>query len=614
MIISSALYYNFNTSKAVAVANLPGNLTSPNEARLPSVASSNESTAAVNPSNITSVTNSIISNISSTKNFAKIGDIDVKSLSRQAKISLATKETGKTSETVLPTRAGYNDTKAYLQAKIGSSAAEPKRDQTIFDFSPYTASSLISTNATGSAGSAVTPAPTSSSTSSSQPSRLSATGSPQSLSTAGPASALTINQTARGRDQLVKVNMVLNDSLDIISGCGILRCSPSDNQVGVGPNHVLQMVNVAGKVWTKNDGNSVQYFALKDFFRTGNDQISDPYVFFDPDSGRWFTSLFDVTSESYHIAVSKTDDPTGSWTVYNLASFDSCPDQGRFAVNRDLFVISVNDFGPKCSNGFKGVQFTIASKQDLINSASTIRSQTQPVNPSLFSLLPVQPLTVSPTMFMASVGDFGTSSVELISINGIPPNATVTPSSVPITPTVAPPPANQPQLPNPEVGPFFVDTGDGRISSASYRDGKIWIAFNDECKLGMKRDCIRLIQLDTTNLKKPIQDFDVAARGADVYYPTLSIDNGGNMILAFGISSTSIFPSIMITAQNSSSTLNTVEKPVFLIKATAPDATGRYGDYDGSALDSNTNIWITHQYNKSTSGWSTLIASLSHGP
>lgn len=603
MMISYVLFYNINTASAVTAVN---STAKPNQT---GGVPGNASTAAVNPSNITSITNSIISNITSTKDFAKIANINVAAISKQAKLSLTAKQTNETKETVIPTRAGYNDTKAYLQAKIGASAVTTPRELTLYTFIPNsTAPSVISTNASSSvAPTAATPTSPSPSPQALRPSSNTTTsGSTQLQPSSASSAALALAGNQGLRPESVKVNMALKDALDITTGCGTLLCSPSDNVVGVGPNHVVQMVNLAGKIWNKTNGMTVQYFALKDFFRTGNHQISDPYIYFDQDSGKWFASLFDVTSESYRISVSRTDDPTGTWSVFNLASFNSCPDQGRFAVNRDLFVISVNDFGPKCTDGFKGVQYTIAAKQDLVSGASTIRSQTQPVNPSLFSVLPVQPLTSTSDMYMASVGDFGTSSVQLLLISGIPPNATTKQTSIPITPSVAPVQAKQPGDSN------LLDTADGRISSASHRDGKIWIAFNDLCDQGKtKHDCIRLIQLDVNNLQRPVQDFDIAAKGADVFYPTLSTDIGGNMILAFGISSQSIYPSIMVTTQSPSSALNAIEKPMYLIKGTVAEDSGRYGDYDGSAFDSNVNIWITHQYNKNSSGWSTLVASLS---
>jgi len=103
----------------------------------------------------------------------------------------------------------------------------------------------------------------------------------------------------------------------------------------------------------------------------------------------------------------------------------------------------------------------------------------------------------------------------------------------------------------------------------------------------------------------------LAAKGSDIFYPALTIDNGGNLLMAFGISSTSMYPSIMIATQNPSSMTNTVEKPVFLIKGSVADNSGRYGDYDDAELDSNSTAWFTHQYNKDESGWSTLISSVS---
>ena len=171
---------------------------------------------------------------------------------------------------------------------------------------------------------------------------------------------------------------------------------------------------------------------------------------------------------------------------------------------------------------------------------------------------------------MASVGDFGTTSVQILSITGNPPNATATATSIPIKASIAPVQAHQPGDSN------TLDTADGRIATASYKDGKIWLAFNDKCQIEhVNHTCIRLLEIDTTNLQKPLQDFNLAAKGSDVFYPTLSIDNGGNLIMAFGISSSSIYPSIMVTTQSPSASVNTVETPVYLIKGTKADNSGR---------------------------------------
>jgi hypothetical protein len=581
VITTSTLHYHDNVVKAVS--------TNSTENRTAAVVSGLGATAAVNASNIISVSKGIASNISNSSNFIKLGEIDVKTVSNLAKLSVAQKPINETTnETVVPTRAGYNDTRAYLTAKVGASKSITFKEQTLFTFSPLSSSPpLIST----------------------------AAATPEIARNLNSTATMTSpNDNSNVTQQFVKVNKVLNGTLDIETGCPVLKCTPPDDQLGVGPNHVVQMVNLAGKIWNKNDSNSIQYFALKDFFMTGGDQISDPYIIWDATSGKWFASLFDVASGSYHIAVSKSEDPTTSWIIYDLRTFATCPDQGRFSVNKDLFVIGVNDFHKGCSDGFIGAQYTIAAKNDMINGSQTIRSQTEPPNPSIFSVLPVQPLSSNPTLFMVTVGDFQTDFVQLYSITGIPPNATVVSNVIPIKHATAPPPttAKQPPLPNGEES-LMLDTGDGRVSTASYRDGKIWLAFNDQCQA--QKSCIRLIQLDTNDLKKPLQDFDLAAKeGADVFYPVLSTDVAGNMIMFFGISSHSIHPSVMVTGQRAISDPNTLAQPIFLVKGSVNENSGRYGDYDGIAIDSNTNIWVSHEYNKIQSGWSTFIASLSRQP
>src|SRR2546425_9096782 len=93
--------------------------------------------------------------------------------------------------------------------------------------------------------------------------------------------------------------------------------TPPDVQVAVGPNHVVEMVNVLGRISTKQ-GVEVQTFPLDTFFGVpSTDFISDPKVHFDTASGRWFTSITDVTTGRVLLEVSKSDDPAGLWNAYS---------------------------------------------------------------------------------------------------------------------------------------------------------------------------------------------------------------------------------------------------------------------------------------------------------
>ena len=102
---------------------------------------------------------------------------------------------------------------------------------------------------------------------------------------------------------------------------------PPDVPLDVGPTYVVQMVNLAGKIFTKQ-GLSVSTFSLPVFFKIGgiNDKLSDPRVIYDSLSGRWFASLGDGTTNDVRVAASTTNDPTGVWNVYRFG-FSNCPDQ-----------------------------------------------------------------------------------------------------------------------------------------------------------------------------------------------------------------------------------------------------------------------------------------------
>jgi hypothetical protein len=102
-------------------------------------------------------------------------------------------------------------------------------------------------------------------------------------------------------------------------------CFPPDVQLAAGTKYVVEMVNLDGAIYTKN-GTLIKSFGLEFLFNPnavkdlqGSDvTMSDPVLLFDNASGRWFASISDITAHSVSVAVSKTDDPTGVWRIYNF--------------------------------------------------------------------------------------------------------------------------------------------------------------------------------------------------------------------------------------------------------------------------------------------------------
>src|SRR5438093_34260 len=72
------------------------------------------------------------------------------------------------------------------------------------------------------------------------------------------------------------------------------------------------------------------------------------------ESARWLAGIFDGPKGGEKIAVSTTGDPTGSWFVYTVTyprqPGGGCPDQGKGAVDSDIFALGFNEFsGAGCT-------------------------------------------------------------------------------------------------------------------------------------------------------------------------------------------------------------------------------------------------------------------------
>lgn len=448
-----------------------------------------------------------------------------------------------------------------------------------------------------------------------------------------------------------QINPSSSRSLIGFEGLAQNCCSPPDIQIAAGEgssNYVVEMVNLDGAIYTKS-GTLVKAFDLHQFFspsnnsfsKSNNDDFTDPSLLFDNLSGRWFAAISDTTTQSVRVAVSKTNDPTAVWRVYDfhikLSQPDSCSDQPFIGVSKDKFIFTINNWSNNCNwysdnspPKFRGVQFSIADKQDLVDGVNHVRSVQSRPDLSYFSLHPV--LTMSPTsaLIIVTVGDFNHNNLQTIYIDGnsiynlyfrISSNSIQTThiAADGIQPIIIVNHTRQQQLQQQQLTKEpKVSTGDARIQSASWYQGKLWIAFNDGCFPNgdiKSRSCIRFIQLNTntnnnTTNNRVIQDFDVAAVGSSLYYPALAIDRAGNVGVIFGYSSQFVYPSLLVSMRLVNDAPNTIEQPLLLKLGTENELSNRYGDYFGAFTDPSSNdspiIWVAGQYHAMNT-WSTYI-------
>ena len=382
---------------------------------------------------------------------------------------------------------------------------------------------------------------------------------------------------------------------------------PSDVQVAVGPNHVVEFVNVAGEIWTKM-GASVSIFSLHSFFTIGNTHsIGDPKILYDSSSGRWFASILDTSTDTVVLAVSTTSDPTvAGWHIYNMTFGSNCPDQPILGISNDKIVLSSNDFTNNCSGVFTGAQYVILDKSQAI--AGTTVS-TQYSTPDLFkiSIHPVQSLSSTSTLYMVSTDQSTMNQVQLFSITGTVPSAVVGTSNLAISSFQTPPAGVQPGTLS------TIDTGDARILDAKWYQNKLWFSFDDGCTpMGdtQTRSCAHIVQINTLS-QTITQNMELASSGYYYFYPALSVDSLGNLAIIFGYSSSTIYPSLAVTGQAVNDPANTLEPSIIIASGSVADTSGRYGDYFGAASDpSASNVWVAGEYHTGMP-WSTFIENSS---
>lgn len=148
---------------------------------------------------------------------------------------------------------------------------------------------------------------------------------------------------------------------------------PSDENLAVGPNHVVQVVNNGFKIWDKA-GNVKQPMKLisKLFAKLGGVcatfDAGDPVVMHDRIADRWIISQFDFADPSKApffecIAVSKGSDPTGSYYTYAFQTpvetpapglGQNFPDYPKLGTWPDGYYMTVNQFDRANMSKFNG--------------------------------------------------------------------------------------------------------------------------------------------------------------------------------------------------------------------------------------------------------------------
>ena len=446
------------------------------------------------------------------------------------------------------------------------------------------------------------------------------------------------------------------------------RCSPPDQGLGASDKFVVQMVNLAGTIYSTSGSVRKATFSLSDFWflpiRGGplGFGLSDPEVVFDAGAGRWYASIIDVFDVNrVNFAVSATDDPTGTWFIYRVLAnrgpagvcLTTCqhtlPDQPYIGYSDDKFLITANDFVIDFTTGtgpFIGVQVWILNKGEMLtgnrfidlvtNDASSTLTTPSSLPNTNFAIRPAQHLSSTTTAYMAEncepaaivaiIGLCAASpstgaGINVYTITGTPPGSvSVTVNTVPISQPGFPPNANQPGHP---ADANDLNTGDNRIESVVWQNNLLWTALNSDCTPTgdtSDRSCVRLDQISTATAGSPalLQDFNLGIIGAYVFYGSVSLDSSNNLVVVYGESSSTIFPSLEVTGQLATAAAGSLANAATIAAGSALELSTRYGDYFWAATQPKTpnTFWVSGEFRQISlfQGWSTEIGIVTFNP
>ena len=411
---------------------------------------------------------------------------------------------------------------------------------------------------------------------------------------------------------------------------GVYAVAPSDVNIAVGPNHIVQMVNVQYAVFNKLGVLQMTPLPLGAIF-AGHGlcetlPTSDPIVRYDQLADRWLLSYvaFDFNNFDFHecIAVSTSPDPTSSYYLYDFDFNFRLQDYPKFGVWPDGYYMAANSYAFGFS--FEGADLC-AFERDKMLVGAVAKGICVLTNQFFVGQLPsdldgsTTPPPNSPNYF---VGLYTYNPGNLAMFRFVPNYVNTGATSV--------------------TGPFFIPTsafnlpcgnggecvpqlgttqlldslGDRAMYRLAYRNFGTHESLLLNHSVGVNSTVgIRWYEIRNPNGTPIVNQEGTYAPDSDYrWMASMAMDKSGNIGVGYSKSGTTLNPGIYFTGRETGDVpLNELQQEQ-LIKAGGGSQTGlnRWGDYSSMEVDptDDCTFWYTQQYLPADGSfnWATWIA------
>ena len=389
---------------------------------------------------------------------------------------------------------------------------------------------------------------------------------------------------------------------------------PPDTNGAVGPNHIVvqangrsKMFNKAGSLASGTTNQTLFDFWVNRAGQAGTLDEFDPRVVYDRQSGRWFATANDssTANSATLIAVSPGSDPTAAgWFGTRLAMDATGTRWGDFnqlAVGPTWVTVTNNMF--PVTTGTQLVSLITIPKASLLAGTTTGLSYKANLDPNQYGFTPhtTTDYYASNATTQYTLSRYNGTGLQLSTISGTTTNPAYTDFAALITvPSNATPP-NAAQ----SGTATLVDTGDTRISAQPVLvNGKLWAAHT---VASGTFSAIRWYRINPATNALEASGTLPGTGSLFVYYPSISVNQAGDIVVGYSGSSSTTFPSAYYTVGRFDGTNTTFSNPVLTQAGTGAITNGRFGDYSSTNIDpADPGVFWTFQESGGTGGvWQT---------
>lgn len=399
---------------------------------------------------------------------------------------------------------------------------------------------------------------------------------------------------------------------------------PPDPSGAIGPNHLVSVNNTSIEWFTK-DGTNQNSQSLSSFFSSLSPATGtfDPKVLYDQYEGRFVVVTLERTHSStdstsfIYLAVSATSDPNGTWYYYainskiNVSGTEYWADYPGFAIGTDGIYVTCNLFHFTTS-AFGGVRLWVIDKGTTSGFYSGGTGSSVVLDPTIAggNALTLQPAHMFGTP-PAGVGTYlvgysrlasgSNSFIEIYSVSNSVSSPIVTfPGflNIGVIDDFGTGIPNAPQLGT----SFEIETNDPRTFNAVWRNNSLYtgtIVVPPSGDPDAGQTTVHWIQVNTSTFTLTdngnVGAEDLGA-GTYTFFPSISVNAIGEMMIGFAASGPSIYPGAYYTfrfpyeAAGTVQSSKTLKAGVDYYYRVFGGSRNRWGDYTGSSVDPNNDI------------------------